>query len=66
MQKEDAEIGGLVVLNSGGPPMTIIGIEPPNEDSDCDQAWCSWIGSNGEGHAHCFPLPCITKFTGTQ
>lgn len=56
-EKLALKVGDVVILNSGGPYMTITFIP------DCSRsATCKWIADGEEQRAE-FPLPCLTLFT---
>jgi uncharacterized protein YodC (DUF2158 family) len=46
-------IGDVVVLNSGGPEMTVV--NPAGET-----VWCRWMTADGLSQSHEFPAVAIT------
>ena len=50
--EDKLKIGDVVVLNSGGPDMTIVEI-------DGDKATCWWQGHFGDVDQHEFPIACL-------
>jgi uncharacterized protein YodC (DUF2158 family) len=57
-EKPALKVGDVVILNSGGPNMTISHIF----DYAVPNAVCRWIADGKEQRAE-FPLPCLTKAT---
>ena len=56
-EKPKLKLGDVVVLNSGGPQMTITYISDYSGNTTC-----KWI-VDGKGHQAEFPLPCLTLVT---
>lgn len=55
-------IGDQVILNSGGPVMTVIGVEAGDPN---DHAWCRWNRSNGTTDRGSFPQAALKKHSET-
>lgn len=53
MKIEDVKVGGIVILNSGGPAMTIYKIEG-------ETVFVTWITDQGVEKAN-FPVVCVRK-----
>lgn len=60
---EDIQVGDVVLLNSGGPDMTVdeIGKLASMSSDGPLSAWCSWFDSRGERQTHTFPLTSLIK-----
>jgi len=52
-KQEKIEIGKVVVLNSGGPPMTVAAVSSGSYE-------CVWISEAGEALQYSFPAVCLT------
>jgi uncharacterized protein YodC (DUF2158 family) len=57
IEKPELTVGDVVILNSGGPQMTITFIR-----NYCNNATCKWINNEKQQQAE-FPLACLTKVT---
>lgn len=51
-------IGDVVVLNSGGPKMTVVGRR------GCDQVRCVWTSNRDELEDAWFPVVCVYRMRG--
>ena len=54
------QVGDVVRLNSGGPPMTITHIGPTSEYDPEVYAWCTWFKSDNETVQRHFPLETVS------
>lgn len=52
------EVGDIVILKSGGPPMTVT---ETWEDDGVEMARCSWFLRNGKREEDVFPCATIRK-----
>lgn len=57
MKNEEIKLGMEVVLNSGGPAMTIVEILSDNES-----VICSWRNSENDLSRHDFKIVCLRKY----
>lgn len=63
LQSVKLKAGDVVVLNSGGPQMTIISVFQSPSLGDVDAASVIWL-ADGKEQKSTFPLACLTLVTG--
>jgi uncharacterized protein YodC (DUF2158 family) len=58
---KEFKVGDVVVLNSGGPPMTVTKVYPNYSGEGVPEIDCVWIEENIE-HEHCFSMASVMEF----
>jgi len=59
--ENDIKPGDTVRLKSGGPTMTVTGVDTP-QFSDEIHVWCTWFVGN-KSHTGDFPMVAVEKIT---